>query len=155
MGLDDFSTELMRWAAQYPSEIVQSWLIVRAVEGCSYNKCGFCYTFHEGSIFGEFRIPSLEEVFENVRKTYCHKASIFPPLTFNSRVFMGEGDAFARPTDDLVAILDFLHEFEPLKESLKTVGAYARFDSLLEHDLNRLKIAGLTDLYLGIESGDD
>lgn len=155
MGQDDFSTELMRWAAQYPSEIVQSWLIVRAVEGCSYNQCAFCYTYHETGIFNGFRILSLEDVFENIRRTYDHKASIFPPVTFNSRVFIGEGDAFARPTDDLVAILDFLHEFEPLKDTLETVGAYARFDSLLEHDLKRLKTAGLTDLYLGVESGDD
>jgi radical SAM superfamily enzyme YgiQ (UPF0313 family) len=69
------------------------------------------------------------------------------------RVFLADGDALYRNTDTLIEILDALYSHLPM---LERVSSYALPNNLMtktSDGLARLKNAGLTLLYYGIETG--
>jgi radical SAM superfamily enzyme YgiQ (UPF0313 family) len=71
------------------------------------------------------------------------------------KVFLGDGDALALSTAKLLTILDRLRERLP---GLRRVSAYAspmNFGHKSVEDLEKLRQAGLSMLYVGLESGDD
>jgi hypothetical protein len=71
------------------------------------------------------------------------------------RVFLADGDALVLSTNRLLRILERLYARFP---ALGRVTCYASPQNLLAksaEDLRRLRAAGLTMLYVGIESGDD
>lgn len=71
------------------------------------------------------------------------------------RIFLADGDALNLPTDKLTKIIEYLY----LKfVRLERVASYTMPKNLLQKDdkdLDRLRYAGLTMLYLGIETGSD
>ena len=126
-----------------PSEAYS--LIVQATIGCSNNSCKFCEMYKEK----KFRLRPLEDVLEDfniARRTY----------RYIERVFLADGDALVRKTDDLLKILDHIRKVIP---ECKRVTSYATPQSLLKtkshDDLLRLKAAGLEMVYVGLESGND
>ncbi len=132
--------------------------MVQATLGCSYGRCGFCYIHTSPEI--PFRLPSLDEVRTEFTKVYNLWKDIGGlPYQPGKQAFLSEANALVRTTEDLVAILDFLHGFEPIKDTLERVSVYARCDTVLEKErdgsLARLRDAGLTDVFMGFESGDD
>jgi radical SAM superfamily enzyme YgiQ (UPF0313 family) len=71
------------------------------------------------------------------------------------RVFLADGDALVLSTDRLQRILERLYARFP---KLQRVTCYASPQNLLHKtvdELRRLREAGLTMIYLGLESGDD
>ena len=71
------------------------------------------------------------------------------------RVFLGDGNALAAPTNELLPILQRLKSAFP---TLSTISCAARASDLLEKtpaDLALLRSKGLSLIYLGVESGDD
>jgi len=71
------------------------------------------------------------------------------------KVFLGDGDPLTLSADHLVALLDHLRLQIP---SVRRVSAYAspkNFRDKSGEDLLRLREAGLTQVYIGFESGDD
>lgn len=71
------------------------------------------------------------------------------------KVFLADGNAMALPADKLLPILEAINNVFP---RLQRISAYALPSDFLrktERELNALKEAGLTLLYVGIESGDD
>lgn len=72
-----------------------------------------------------------------------------------SRVFLCDGDAIGMPTEDLLRILHALYHTFP---SLTKVGTYAGPIPTLRktpEELRELRAAGLTRVYLGVETGSD
>ena len=70
-----------------------------------------------------------------------------------SSVFLQDADSLLLPTDDLVAILEYLREKFPKIDRITT---YARARTLKRksvEELERLKEAGLTRVHAGMESG--
>ncbi|MDC7226671.1 MAG: radical SAM protein [Spirochaetales bacterium] len=118
-------------------------LIVQATLGCSHNLCTFC-EMYKSKTYTERPIEKIEaeiaEMSENV--------SI-------RRVFIADGDAMALPADVLLRILEKLKSCFP---KLQRVSIYANPGNLLKktpEELKQLSDAGMTLLYLGIESGSD
>jgi coproporphyrinogen III oxidase-like Fe-S oxidoreductase len=71
------------------------------------------------------------------------------------RVFLADGDALVRPTEDLLTILKTLYDAFPM---LKRVTCYALPKNLLEKPVEELMLLnknGLMMIYYGIESGSD
>ncbi len=127
-----------------PSEAYS--LIIQATLGCSHNTCAFCTMYKEKRFYNR----PLEDVLKDLRDVaaagYSHKAK---------RIFLADGDALIRKTDDLIKILDTCYELYPVCER---VTSYASPGSLLlksEEDLKKLREHGLTMVYLGLESGSD
>lgn len=119
-------------------------LILQATYGCSHNRCAFCATYKERA----FRARSHSDVVAEIDQV----AESFDGVR---KVFLGDGDPLVLSSDRLVAILDHLHRRLP---SLRRVTAYAspgNFAGKSVSDLERLRIHGLTQVYIGFESGED
>jgi len=125
-----------------PSEAYS--LIVQVTYGCSHNGCAFCDMYDDK----HFAIRPMEEVredFEMARR--AHKKV--------ERVFLADGDALMRRTEDLAEILGLVYGLFP---ECQRVTCYASPTSLQvksEDELRLLRARGLKMVYMGLESGCD
>jgi len=125
-----------------PSE-AQS-LIFQVTLGCSFNECSFC-DMYRGKEY-------VEKSWEEVKKEIDITAK---QMSDTKRIFLADGDALNLSTDYMVKIVEYLYSKFP---NLERVSCYAMPMNLLKKSLEELKKmydAGLTMLYLGIESGSD
>lgn len=116
--------------------------ILQATLGCSFNRCSFCSMYRTK----QFAVRPLEPVQAEIRAM----ARAYPGVR---RVFLADGDALAAPTEHLLAILGSLYAAFP---RLERISSYALPANLLKksvEELTRLREAGLTLLYYGIETG--
>lgn len=119
-------------------------LIIQATLGCSFNQCSFCSMYKTK----DYRARPLADVFADIDQA----AALWPDA---HRVFLADGDALTLPVDDLLAICDKLQKALP---GLQRISCYATPINLLKktpEELQALKAAKLSLLYLGIESGDN
>lgn len=119
-------------------------LIIQATLGCGFNNCTFCSMYK----IKEYAERPLEAVFADIE----HAARAWPDAT---RVFLADGDAYGLPTDTLAAICGKLKQCFP---GLTRVSAYATPFNLLKksvEEIQVLKAARLSLVYVGIESGSD
>ncbi|MBB4265017.1 B12-binding domain-containing radical SAM protein [Roseospira visakhapatnamensis] len=117
-------------------------LILQATLGCSFNRCGFCSMYRDKL----FRPRPLDDVFRDIDTA----ARVWPVA---HRVFLADGDALVLPTDHLLAILERLADRLP---ALARVSSYATPANLLKKspsELEALRSARLSLVYLGMESG--
>lgn len=120
-------------------------LILQATVGCSYNECTFCGMYRDK----RFRVRRIEELRDEIawaRRTMGARVS---------KVFLADGDALVAKTSYLHAILDELRAAFP---NLRRVSCYSSPQSLdirTVEEMSKLREAGLTQYYLGIESGHD
>ena len=126
-----------------PSEA--SSLIIQVTLGCSHNTCKFCTMYKEKRFYNRPLADVLEDLRE-VAVKYGRRVR---------RIFLADGDALIRKTDDLLVILDEIAKLYPVCER---VTAYASPGSLLikkPEELKTLREHGLSMVYLGLESGSD
>ena len=119
-------------------------IIFQVTLGCSFNKCSFCNMYRTK----EYVERSWQEI-----KTEIDLAANAYPESY--RIFLADGDALNLSTDRLIQILEYVYAKFP---NLKRVSCYAMPTNLLQKkddDLDKLKAAGLSMLYIGIESGND
>ncbi|MEQ8201252.1 MAG: radical SAM protein [Syntrophomonadaceae bacterium] len=117
--------------------------ILQCTVGCSHNRCTFCGMYKDK----KYRVRSQSEILADIRAAGAYYGDLY-------KVFLADGDALAMPTGDLLEIIAALYQTFP---SLKHVGIYASPDSILGktmEELKKLKEAGLTIAYLGVETGD-
>jgi len=119
--------------------------ILQATIGCSWNHCTYCDMYRSK----QFRVRPVDEILADVRAA----ARRFGAAV--EKVFVADGDALAMDVEVWEAILDACRESFP---RLRRVSAYATAMNLLaksEDDLSRLRNKGLSQLYIGPETGDD
>ncbi len=112
--------------------------------GCSYNQCYFCMLFKHLT-YRELPLEQIEGELQRVKRAGGN------PET----VFLGDGNAFQLTAGRLLAILELVHRYFP---ACTTVNMDATVQSILEkmpEELSALARAGVSHLYLGIESGLD
>ncbi len=117
-------------------------LIIQATLGCSFNRCTFC-SMYRGKTY---RARPLGDVFAEIDAA----ARDWPGA---HRVFLADGDAMVLPAEHLLAILDRLAGALP---DLARVSLSATPKNLIDksvEELEALRAARLTLVYLGIESG--
>ena len=83
-----------------PSEAYS--LIVQVTYGCSHNRCAFC-EMYDDKHFSMRPMQEIREDFELARRVY-HRVD---------RVFLADGDALMRRTEDLVEILGLVYGLFP------------------------------------------
>ncbi|MHC4840468.1 MAG: radical SAM protein [Planctomycetota bacterium] len=119
--------------------------ILQATVGCSWNACTYCDMYRDK----KFRMRELAETVEDIdlaASMYGHEVD---------KVFVADGDALIMPMDHWLPILEKLSSTFP---RLRRVSAYAMASNLIEKsdtELAALRKAGLSQLYIGPESGDD
>lgn len=106
--------------------------------------CAFCVAYQTKP----FKARKQAEVLEEIDAV----SSVYPGAR---RIFLADGDAVVLKTERLVEILERLYQRFP---RLERVTAYASPKNLLKKEVDQLRAlreAGLTMIYVGIESGDD
>lgn len=119
-------------------------IIIQATLGCSHNRCTFC-TMYKSK---RYTVRPLEEL----EKEIALLSRRFPDA---NKVFLGDGDALALPTDHLAKLLRLLKTSFP---RLSRVSLYATAQNFLEKSIDELaslRAGGLTLAYFGIETGND
>ena len=125
-----------------PSE-AQS-ILLQVTLGCSHNRCAFCGAYPDK----RFAIKDPATVRRDIGFAAAH-------CRRQRRVFLCDGDAMILPQDRLLAILADVREHLPW---VTRVAVYANAKSLRRKsgaELEALRAAGLSMVYMGLESGDD
>lgn len=120
-------------------------LILQATIGCSYNRCTFCAMYREKA----FRMRPLGELRKEIEWAREHMG---PDVR---KVFLADGDALVAKARFLE---DVLRELQAAFPNLTRVSCYASPQSLQVRsvaEMEKLRELGLTQYYLGIESGDN
>ncbi len=119
-------------------------LILQATIGCSYNKCTFCGMYLDK----KFRVRKLDEL-----KAEIEWARTEAPWV--RKVFLADGDALMARASFLGEVCDELNDAFP---KLRRISVYASPQSLQVRSVDEmidLRKRGLTQYYIGIESGHD
>ncbi|MDD5932209.1 MAG: radical SAM protein [Oscillospiraceae bacterium] len=125
-----------------PSEAYS--LIVQVTVGCSHNKCAFCNMYKAK----QFSITPIAQVMEDLRWARSKYDRI-------ERIFLADGDALILPTEHLLGILDFIREEIPECERVATYASPRSILGKTPEDLKKLRQAGLSMAYLGLETGNE
>lgn len=117
-------------------------LILQLTIGCSHNQCTFCYMYKMKKYYEK----NLQEI-----DNHINWAKSYAPET--KKIFLADGNVLAMDTEKLLYIIESLYKQFP---KLQRVTSYAGPKDILaksEEELIKLQKAGLTMLYLGVESG--
>ncbi len=126
-----------------PSERRPHVLRFELTQGCNYNACTFCEGY-KGIPYKERSYAEFKEHYEAVM------AALGEYRWRIKRLFLGGGNALNVDQQTLVNVVNFLQgKFYP-----RRIAIYGRADSVKSQiDLELLREAGLSLIYLGVESG--
>ncbi|NRB28700.1 MAG: B12-binding domain-containing radical SAM protein [Roseibacillus sp.] len=119
-------------------------LILQATLGCSYNRCTFCAMYRDKT----FRVRPLDDLKAELAWAAEHLEGV-------RKVFLADGDALVAKASFLAELLG---EIQSTLPGLKRVSCYASPQALQVRtvdEMRELRELGLTQYYLGIESGHD
>ncbi len=118
--------------------------IVQATLGCSWNRCAYCdmyaskaYTVRPEEVV-ERQIAALGREIPSVRKA-----------------FVADGNAFGLPYDYLMRIAELVRQHLPRVERLTAYALPGDIRRKSPQELEVLRAAGYTMVYIGVESGHD
>ncbi len=123
-------------------------LIFQVTLGCSWNRCSFCEMYTSKT----FRARPEQEVKDEIEAV---SAAMGEGRARVRKVFLADGNALVLSTPRLLSILETVNRAFP---NLMRVSAYALPADILSKsrgELQQLREAGLSLIYVGIESGDD
>lgn len=118
-------------------------LILQITLGCSWNKCSFCEMYTSK----RFKARKEEDVFKDID-------AFLPYATQIRRIFLADGDPLVLSTERLLRILNKIKQTFPNIQRVSTYASPSNLDRKSPEELKALYDAGLTLLYVGIESGD-
>ena len=119
-------------------------LIIQATIGCPWNRCTFCAMYKDR----RFRRRELRDVLADLEDA----REAFPSA---SSLFLADGNTISLPTDELLTLLQAARDLFPRLDHVGTYGGARYVAQKAPDDLRRLREAGLSIVYLGLESGDD
>jgi radical SAM superfamily enzyme YgiQ (UPF0313 family) len=122
-------------------------LILPLTNGCSWNRCTYCemYTTPQKKFAARDEAELLQSIVSSGAQ-FGHRLQ---------RVFLGDGDALALSTRRLLVVLQAIRQHLP---AVRRVSSYCLPRNLRNKsvaDLQALRDAGLSLVYVGAESGDD
>lgn len=119
-------------------------LLLRATQGCSYNRCRFCYV-SRGYPFMAVTPGQLE------REATARRAS-FPAET---AIYLTGSNPFALPAGQLAGYLRVLKRAVPTFSRVSMQSRIADIAAKSDEELRELCQRGLRHLYIGTENGND
>ena len=119
-------------------------LILQPTYGCSHNRCAFCVSFRER--------PFAARPFEDIAAEIDLYARLSPGIR---KVFLGDGDPLALSAERLLPVLRRIRERMPAVRRISAYASPKNFRNKSVSDLKQLADNGLTQVYMGFESGDD
>lgn len=118
-------------------------VMLEVTTGCTHNRCKFCSYYRNVP----FRMAPLSQIEEDLQEV-----SRFKPDA--EHVYALGGDPFTLAVPKLKDIGELIKRYLPKAD----FGTYARITSIMPKsvdELKELRAIGWSDLYIGIESGDD
>ena len=135
----------MRYEGQiFRPPVEASSLIIQATIGCPWNRCAFCAMYKDR----KYRVRPLADVLEDLDAARSVYRSV-------PSVFLADGNTISLPTDELLTILAHAYAAFPELEHVGTYGGAKYVAQKSVAELAALRAAGLSIVYLGLESGDD
>lgn len=120
-------------------------LLLQVTNGCTHNKCRFCGMYRNV----RFGMESLEQIESDIIEESRH------PFYRNSkRVFLLNGNPFVLKADRLIKIAELIHKYIPTVEVISMYASIKDIESKSDEELKAIKEAGISDLYIGVESGN-
>lgn len=120
-------------------------LLLQVTNGCTHNKCRFCGMYRNV----RFGMESLEQIESDIIEASRH------PFYRNSkRVFLLNGNPFVLKADRLIKIAELIHKYIPTVEVISMYASMKDIESKSDEELKAIKEAGISDLYIGVESGN-
>ncbi|MDF1798330.1 MAG: radical SAM protein [Planctomycetota bacterium] len=119
-------------------------LILQATLGCSYNDCTFCGMYRDKP----FKVRKIAELKQEIEWAASAMGDV-------RKVFLADGDALIAKTSYLKEVTELCYAAFP---NLRRVSCYASpqaLDKRTVEEMALLREAGLTQYYLGVESGHD
>jgi radical SAM superfamily enzyme YgiQ (UPF0313 family) len=119
-------------------------LIIQVTEGCSHNKCRFCYMYK----CKQFRLKSEEEIKEHIYnlKKYYQKPE---------RIFLADGNVLCLKTEKLLDLLNYIKNEFPMVQRISSYSGPLDLVRKTDDELKLIHDSGLDMLYMGVESGSD
>lgn len=141
----------MRFIPQYidpvfrpPSEANS--LILQVTNGCSWNKCTYCDMYTQPQ--KKFSVKPEEDVRREIQWFAQNYQGI-------DRVFLADGDVVALPARRILNILSAIREYLPEVNRVSAYCSPRNVTRKTDEELKALYDAGLKQVYVGAESGDD
>lgn len=126
-----------------PSEAYS--LIVQATVGCARNICTFCSMYKRK----KFRVRDVDEILAELEAVAARSGASV------QRVFLADGNALILPTEQLIRLIRGIWRLFPNCERISSYGAPADILEKTPEQLREIREAGLSLVYMGLESGDD
>ncbi len=119
-------------------------LIIQVTEGCSHNKCRFCYMYK----CKQFRLKSEEEIKEHINQLKVYYRD-------PERIFLADGNVLCIKTEKLIELLKYIKNEFPMVQRISSYSGPMDLIRKTEDELRSIREAGLDMLYMGVESGSD
>ncbi len=119
-------------------------LLLRVTQGCTWNRCHYCYV----SRGFPFAYVTYEEMEEQLRA----KAGLYPPDT---RVWMVGSNPLVLPAERLLRYIEMLRRYYPHFSGIAMQARVTDVRRKSMQELRELRDAGIQELFLGVESGDE
>lgn len=119
-------------------------LIIQVTEGCSHNKCRFCYMYK----CKQFRLKSKEEIIEHIEW-------LKPMYKNTERIFLADGNVLCLKTEKLLELLKYIKGEFPHVQRISSYSGPLDLIRKTDEELKLIRDAGLELLYMGVESGSD
>lgn len=111
--------------------------------GCSYGKCRYCM-FYKNTDYGLSKLDDIKEDLEEIKEKNSNA----------NRFFLLGGEPFSLPVERLKQILDLINSYFPDVEVIMYASVNSMKNKTVD-ELKELKDKGVSDLVIGLESGDD
>lgn len=121
-------------------------LLLQVTNGCTHNKCKFCGMYR----YTNFGMESMEQIESDIIEASQH-----PYYSKSKRVFLLNGNPFVMKADRLIKIAELIYKYIPSVEVISTYASIKDIENKSDEDLRKIKEAGISELYLGIESGNE
>ena len=119
--------------------------ILQVTIGCARNTCTFCSMYKDKT----FRMRRMDEIIADIEEVRAYYGDRI------RRIFLADGDALILPSEQLLDILGQLRKHFPSAERITSYGAPKDVLGKTSEELTALRRAGLSMIYMGLESGDD
>lgn len=118
--------------------------LLEITQGCTHNKCKFCTMYKDVP----FRMSPMEWIEEDVQEI----AQLDPHTT---RLQLIGADPFILSFDRLKAICDVIHRYLPDVKVMTMAARVTNIKNKTVDQLKELRKMGITEVHIGVESGDD
>lgn len=118
-------------------------LFIEVTAGCTHNACTFCNFYRDTP----FQVAPLSQIRADLEEARAQ----WPGAR---KIWASGGNPFALSTEKQIAVWDLMKEYYP-EARISTYAIISDFRNKTVEDIRRIREHGLSEIMIGIETGDD